>query len=153
MEIGAILLTLAVFFGAGLFVSKPFLFPEKKHNVDAENTEISSLLAEKDRFLGLIQELEQDHTLGKITDEDFPSMRADLMQKASKVLRKIDDRKSSSISIAAPAVKDQTTDIEDLLAKRRAQKIGRSDGFCPHCGKAIVKADKFCPSCGKNIAK
>lgn len=153
MEIGAILLTLAVLVAAAIFVSKPFLFPEKKYDSNAENTVISGLLAEKDRFLGLIQELEQDHTLGKITDEDYPSMRADLMQKASRALRKIDELKAAAPVATHTATKNTKVDLDDLLAKRRAQKVGRTDGFCPHCGKAVTKADKFCPSCGKNIAK
>lgn len=153
MEIGAILLTLAVFVAAALFVSKPFLFPERKHDLTAENTAISGLLAEKDRYLGLIQELEQDHALGKITDVDYPAMRADLMQKASKALRKIDELKAVAASSVPAAAKPSLADIDDLLAKRRAQKVGRTDGFCPHCGKPVTRSDKFCPSCGKTIAK
>lgn len=156
MEIGAILLTIAVLLMSALFVSKPYLFPEKQHDVEAENTEISSLLAEKDRYLGMVQILEQDHDLGKISDEDYTEMRADLLKKASTVLRKIDEIETTlnASALSTKAVKkaaDPTLDIEDLISQRRSLKKDRADGFCPHCGKAIVITDKFCPSCGKKV--
>lgn len=156
MEIGAILLTIAVLLMSALFVSKPYLFPEKAHDVEADNTEISSLLAEKDRYLGMIQILEQDHDLNKISDEDYSQMRADLLKKASTALRKIDElenilQATTTSTKATKKVTAANVDIEDLISQRRAMKKDRADGFCPHCGKAIVKTDKFCPSCGKKV--
>lgn len=158
MEIGAIFLTFAVLILSALFVSKPFLFPTRNHKAEAENAEISSLLAEKDRFLGLIQDLEQDHNLGKITDLDYPEMRADLMLKASKTLRKIEELETvlhleTSRSRAYKPVAEKTIELDDLLAIRRSQKKDRTDGFCPYCGKPITKVDKFCSHCGKKIDK
>jgi len=158
MEIGAIFLTLAVLLLAVLFISKPFLFPVKEHKAGSENARISALLADKDRYLGLIQELEQDHSLGRITDEDYPAMRSDLILKASNTLRKIEelDSETPHQTNQAPftrTVTEQRIELDDLLAKRRAQKKDRTDGFCPHCGKPVIKSDKFCSHCGKKIEK
>jgi len=158
MELGAIFLSLAVLLLAALFISQPFLFPAKEHKASAENAQISALLADKDRYLGLIQELEQDHSLGRITDEDYPAMRSDLMLKASNTLRKIEEleniisHQTFQTPLPRTAVK-QNIDLDDLLAMRRSQKKDRTDGFCPHCGKPVVKSDKFCSHCGKKIEK
>jgi NADH pyrophosphatase NudC (nudix superfamily) len=43
-------------------------------------------------------------------------------------------------------------DLEDLIAARRAARKEKSAGFCPKCGKPVLRSDRFCPSCGKPIS-
>ena len=173
MEPGAIILLLAVILLIAMFVARPFWGKRRILTVSAEEHEISSLLAERDRLLTALQELDFDHTLGKIPAEDYPGMRAGLLQNASNTLRRLDvlqpqsagagsdaegrveaviaaRRADASAEKPAPVAMDDE-DLEELVAARRAERKEKAAGFCPQCGKPIVRSDRFCPHCGKSI--
>ena len=169
MEIAAILLTLGVAILVGLYLYVPFL-ERQARRVTSEEHELSSLLAERDRVVNSLQELEFDFTLGKIPEGEYPAQRAALMQKGADILRQID-----SFSLQAGSTQDaesrlekaianrrkgtsagqtEPTDdeLESLIVSRRKTRRNKSAGFCPKCGKPVVVTDKFCPSCGKSLA-
>jgi hypothetical protein len=172
MELGAIFLTFALTLLAAGFIARPFFERRKIGVVSAEEHELSSLLAERDRLITALQELDFDNTLGKIPAEDYPSQRAALMQKAADAIRRLDElqprrisgkdaesrieaviasrRADAAINQQAPeAVSDD--DLEALISARRSERKEKSGGFCPKCGKPVLRTDKFCPSCGKSI--
>jgi hypothetical protein len=176
MELGAILLILALSALVALFVARPFLERRAFKMVSAEEHTSSSLMAERDRLIGALQELDFDNTLGKIPAEDYPVMRTQLLTQAADVLRKLDELTPSSekgrgqrtlaeerveAEIAArredavlePKAKTSgdDDDIEELLAARRAARKEKTAGFCSKCGKPMMKSDKFCPACGNPI--
>ena len=156
-----------------LFVARPFLERRRISNIPASSQELSALLAERDRLISALQELDFDHTLGKIPSQDYPIMRASLLQHASDVLRRLDalqpqisansDAESRVEAVIAARRADaavQTTqnhaisddDLEELVAARRSARKEKSAGFCPNCGKPVLRSDRFCPSCGKSIS-
>jgi len=175
MDIGAIFLLLSVCLLTGLFVARPFIERRRATVISADDQALSSLLAERDRLITALQELDFDHTLGKIPAQDYPSMRASLLQRASDVLRSLDalqpqnagdDDAESRVeaviaSRRADAAIEKTEkvekreisddDLDELVAARRAARTEKSAGFCPKCGKPVVRSDRFCPSCGKSI--
>lgn len=172
MEIGSIFLLLAVLMLASLFVARPFFEGRRMTAVSAEDQTLSSLMADRDRLILTLQELEFDHVLHKIPAEDYPTMRADLMQKAADVLRKLDAlqaksastdaesrleaviaaRRADSAQKAIPAINPVTDDsIEALIAARKATRKEKSGGFCAKCGKAVLSTDLFCPNCGQSL--
>ncbi|HEX7973422.1 MAG TPA: zinc ribbon domain-containing protein [Anaerolineales bacterium] len=117
MDIGSILLILALLLLVVLFISRPFfergsvtLAPQDA----TENHELSTLLAERDRILNALQELDFDHALGKIPEEDYPGQRAVLLQNGANTLRKLDALQT------APAEDDPEARIEAVIAARRA---------------------------------
>lgn len=170
MDIGAILLFLAVLILTVLFISRPFLEARKPASV-LQGHELSSLLAERDRVITALQELDFDNSLGKIPAEDYPQQRAELLQRGADVLRKIDALSPQSASsgdaekrieaaiaarradasIQASQGVDADDDIESLIAARRSERKEKSAGFCPNCGRPILSSDRFCPHCGKVI--
>ena len=166
MDLGAILLTLAVTILVGLFIARPFIQHRKNPGVINANHELSALLAKREQYIEAIQELDFDHALGKIPQEDYPTTRANLIRRAALVMKELSEMQhtgkspaeldsmleaeiSAKQSEAAQAAASSDDDIEDMLAARRATRKERSTGFCPNCGKPIFNSDKFCPSCGK----
>jgi len=173
MNLGAIFLVLAVALLVGVYIAQPFLTRSRRSTVSAEEHELSSLMAERDRVLTALQELDFDHTLGKIPSEDYPGMRTNLLQRGADILRKLDEHAPQSshkddaesrieaviASRRADAAVQQGQDskestitdfeIETLIADRRKENKERTNGFCPNCGKPVMKSDKFCPHCGK----
>jgi len=164
MDIGALLLLFAVVLGVAGFVARPFFERIRINVASPEEHELSSLLAERDRLITTLQELDFDHSLGKIPSDDYPATRADLLQRAADALRRLAESRveaavaarradaavgqTSAAPLAAPLDDDA---LEDILAARRAARGDKSAGFCPKCGKPVLRSDKFCPHCGKGI--
>ncbi len=173
MDIGAILLSLAVLILAALFVAFPFL--SRQRAARREQPAISLLMAERDRLLNALQELDFDHALGKIPAEDYPVQRASLLRQGAQVLRELDASRAPAGSDVKSAGDDAEArlesvitarradsavqgghgatdeDIETLIAGRRAARKDKAAGFCPKCGKPVLQSDRFCPACGKPL--
>ena len=169
MELTAIFFALAVLILVGMYLYAPFM-ERRARPVTEEEHELSALMAERDRVINSLQELDFDFKLGKIPENDYPTQRASLLQKGADILRQIDSlapqaasaqdtearleraiaaRRADS-SNAKPDVSDD--DIESMISSRRKGRPTKSAGFCPRCGKPVMVTDRFCPSCGKSLA-
>jgi hypothetical protein len=162
MEPIAIFLLLIVLALIVLFVTRPF-FERRRARPAQDSQELSSLLAERERVLTALQELDFDQGLGKIPAEDYPAQRTALLQKGAEVLRQLDalapdvaGQVGMKVHQAGGRAPRSTAplsddDLEDLLAIRRHTHKDKSAGFCPRCGKPVLKSDVFCPSCGSPL--
>ncbi len=152
MDTIAILLTLAVLILVGAYLYAPFMHNYGK-SVTAEERELSALLAERERMLSSLQELDFDFKLGKIPEGEYPDQRMSLLQKGADILRRIDALSAEHPREAAKTGGKKLTDaqIEALISKRRPERKGRFEGFCPKCGKPVLATDQFCPACGKAL--
>jgi hypothetical protein len=169
MDLSAIFFVLAVLILVGMYLYAPFS-ARVRRSATREEHNISSLMAERDRAINSLQELDFDNKLGKIPAADYPIQRAELLTKGAEILRKLDELQPASSSeanaedriekaIAArradlstparAAVSDD--DLESLIVERRKQRKDKSAGFCPRCGQPVVTKDRFCPSCGKSL--
>jgi len=179
--VGSILILLALLLLVGLFITRPIL-ENKGTAFSKDDHEISALLAERDRALNALQELDFDFTLGKIPVEDYPAQRALMLQYGVEVLRKLDthqaqasvesaeDRLEKAIagrrtdrdlggSLAAPTQPEKSARIyapndvlEEKIAERRRLRQEKAAGFCHHCGNPLQRSDQFCPRCGNRIS-
>ena len=103
---------------------------------------------EKTLALRAIKELEFDHAMGKVSEQDFAEMGLRLRTRAAGLLRQLDAGASYS------------TQIEQELARRLA-KAGSSASvdpggtrpgrFCTECGTASTAAARFCGQCGHKL--
>lgn len=178
MDIGSILLILSIFLLVAMFVFRPFFTYNSEtagldNRLDEEKRlqdhQYSAILAEKDRLLNTLQELEIDHGIGKIPEEDYPILRADLLTAGARILRKLDEieeqmqKNSTEDAAEIQVVKLETEEIlptstggmdpiEEMVTTRRRLREEKSAGFCPHCGKVIQKSDVYCPRCGSKVA-
>jgi hypothetical protein len=153
MELASVFLLLIVFLLVVLYVALPFV--RRVRSVRGVDQALSALLAERDRVLSALQELDFDNSLGKIPAEDYPSQRGVLVQRGAEILRQLDERlgaaqKPAAMRILAPAAASDD-DLEDLIAKRRSKRNGKTGGFCPQCGKPVLLSDQFCPKCGHSL--
>jgi len=167
MEISAILFTLAILILVSLYLYAPFTQRRGRHILEEEH-ELSALMAERDRVLSSLQELDFDFKLGKIPEEDYPGQRANLLKKGAELLRKLDEIAPGSVqgdtetrierAIAARRAdasgktpEPTGEEVESMISARRKGRKTKSAGFCPKCGKPIMTTDRFCPSCGKAL--
>jgi hypothetical protein len=139
--------------GVLLLVMAYVLWPLRKDVFlpKSEESARSRLLAEQERLLNALRELDFDHTLGKVLPEDYEVQRAALIRQGAEVMRQLDelararDRKSQK----AERVSDDL--VEEYLIRRRSERAEKGGGFCPNCGKAVLAADRFCSHCGHNL--
>ncbi len=184
MDIGSIFLILALLLLVALFVSRPLIEKERDQDTPQIKTidhERSSLLAERDRILNALQELDFDYALGKIPEEDYPPQRVRLVQMGADVLRKLDAlapqlvhqdaearleaaiaaRRADGVAAqgavgngrkpTVAVIAAPDDRLEALLADRRRERREKAGGFCPQCGGPVQKSDRFCPKCGAKI--
>lgn len=180
--VASLFLILAVALLVGLYISRPLVnrrsANEKLIRPAAEEKEIrrSTLLAERDRVLTALQDLEFDYTLGKIPAEDYPVQRVELLSKGANTLRALDELAGSATAASA---EDR---VEAAVAARRADAAVRSARQVeaavvgaparagvrrpPAAGEDDIeglvaarrqarqeKAGGFCPKCGRPVAK
>jgi zinc-ribbon domain len=178
MDIGSIFLILGLLVIVAIFISRPF-FERSTSEVSQAGHEQSSLLAERDRVLDTLQELDFDYALGKIPEADYPVQRAVLLQEGAQILRLLDTYEAEAPDTAAEARMEAAIaarrvatapqaagangsairlvaaspddNLEALIANRRRGRSEKSSGFCPQCGKPIQQSDRFCPKCGASI--
>jgi hypothetical protein len=168
MEIGALFLILALALLVGMFISRPFFVMESEPEVEESEPKPdqtadhlrSALLADRDRLLAALQELDFDYNLGKIPEDDYPPQRSVLTHDTAEVLRRLDELMPSAVVEAAPeppapaepvVVEPPDEALELLIAQRRRNRLEKAIGFCPRCGKPVKKSDKFCSRCGMPI--
>jgi hypothetical protein len=169
MELTAIFFSLAVLILVGIYLYSPFM-ERRARRVTEEEHELSALMAERDRVINSLQELDFDFKLGKIPEDDYPVQRSTLLQKGADILRRIDSlapqttsaqdtearleraiaARRADASVARVEVSDD--DIESMISSRRKSRSNKSAGFCPKCGKPVMVTDRFCPSCGKSLS-
>ena len=180
MDLGSVLLILALALLVGMILIQPFmriretekLIQERKTTQEKDHLR-SALLAEQERVLSALQELEFDYTLGKIPAEDYPHERAALLQHGAEVLRQLDalmptnGRHKSAEERIEAAVAARRADaaaahstaareldeVELAILERKRQQQVRPAGFCPKCGNPVSESDRFCSRCGNPVEK
>ena len=183
MDLGAILLIFSILILVVIFVSRPLLLSQPDQagtsQADAQDHKRSELLAEYERAIGALQELDFDNALGKIPAEEYPAQRAELLASGAETLKKIDalqaeipagnveerleaaiaarradqvavgGTSSGNFAVTAAAVGEDP--LEAMISARRQNRQEKSGGFCPRCGRPVLNSDRFCPHCGMTL--
>jgi RNA polymerase subunit RPABC4/transcription elongation factor Spt4 len=144
MELGALFVGLAMLVGSLPFVIKPFRGRASgrvsKANIlpnpeDKRKADLSALL-----------DLDFDYRTGKVSEEDYSTVRAQLVSDAAQYIQ------------LEKSLEDEQ--IEEMIAARRAKPsssqacsncghtIGADSHFCSQCGMVVTQG---CPSCGKPV--
>lgn len=160
MQIDSILFILAVLILVVFYISQPF--NRVSVHVGAEEQSLSALLAERDRILDALSELDFDNELGKIPAEIYPDQRADLVRHGAEIMRKLDNLPNIGIDAELEAIIDsrrtnqtkgsESEDLESMIAARKESSKSKVGKFCFNCGEPIILADKFCAHCGTELS-
>lgn len=168
LELGSLFLALALLLVVALYVGRPLL-ERRSVSVSEQDREVSALLAERDRILDALQELDFDHALGKIPSDEYPAQRARLLKRGADALRDLDQLQASEAEATAEdrleaAIAARRADtgkerppvppddpLETMIAARRRERSEKAAGFCPGCGQPVGKSDRFCARCGTTL--
>ena len=99
----------------------------------------------KEQLYASIKELEFDHSLGKLSDEEYHRQRSTLENQAVDILRELDllDEFSS----------ERIARIERDVAEARSglESRGGAASFCTACGAPRSASHRFCSQCGARL--
>jgi hypothetical protein len=155
MDVGSILVILAMFILVAGFLARPLL-EKRGFSVTQSSRHLSELQTERDKILLILQELDMDHAMGKIPTEDYESQRPGLIARGAAILREIDELGGSVFAPASvKATSEEGQDLEAIMEKEILRRRKRSSvepvAFCTKCGNRILAGDRFCTHCGTKV--
>ena len=162
MEIGAILFSLAMILLVAAYVLQPFAKSERGVHRDI-NRRLSALQAERDRVLDSIQEMDTDHSMGKVDQEDYRRQRLALTLEGAEILRKIDELQTApGTELDRKTQETKEMELEAAVAHRRGisslasspltkSNSNSGEGSCRECGEGISHGDRYCANCGVTL--
>jgi len=175
-----LLATLLLLAAVLVFVGYPLLHPGAPDAVEPASPPLlgqrERLLAERERALATLQELEFEHNIGNLSDEDYAALQAPQRRKAVAILRELDSIDDDGVNAPVsppPLVEDPTLDtrLEEDIARARARLAGgptddvatpatsiptdastpASAAVCPTCGAPHATGARFCAECGRPL--
>lgn len=127
-----------------LYISFPFfekrIFSRSKSVFKDDH--LGDLYAERDNLLTTIKDLEFDHEMGKMSNQDFAEMSSQYRGLAIDVLKDID------FSERDDGGKQRH---ENQFNERHLQEKERGMVFCTKCGVGCDIKDHFCSQCGQRL--
>lgn len=102
------------------------------------------LMEQRDALYAAIRELDFDHRMGKVDDEDYRRMRGDYTQQAVSLLKEVD--RGNGRSRAADDVEQEVASFRKKGGQGQAQASS-----CPSCGAKVKPNDRFCARCGSKV--
>lgn len=121
------LLGLAIVIIAAIYIAWPLLQPPvTSDGLPDRSTDREAMQREKESALAAIAEVDFDHRVGKMTEEDHASLRAGLEARALRALAALDE--------TAPEGSSDGT--------------SGTSGFCGACGLELAASARYCSGCG-----
>ena len=109
------------------YLALPIIRPEEARSSEA----LDALENERFRAFDAVRELDQDHEMGKLSDEDHAEMRGILKARAIDVMARMD----AAETVAA------TADHARPVCTSCKSHVGPQDRFCGQCGVALGAAE------------
>ena len=151
MALSSFLIVLVIFVLAGIIIVRPIL-EEQNISSPVVPQKYDSLLAERERLLSSIEDLDLEHDLQKISSQEHTRNRDILLSQAAEVLvqlDKVEKKVPRNMRVSSPP--DDKDDLEAMIEARRRELKGDESSFCSHCGKAVKPEDQFCGKCGEKL--
>ena len=114
-----------------------------------------ALDARYEAVLTALRDLDFDHAVGKVAEEDYAPLRQALLVKAAGVMTQLDERDAAEADVEARLE-------AEILALRQTRHAARdqdalvlspvSDGACPICKRASRPGDLYCAGCGTKLS-
>lgn len=158
MEISSILIGLVLLIASLAFVFLPFKQKQpaalKAHKVNGHHD------GRRESVLSALRDLDFDFRIGKVSEEDYTPLRAQLVAEAAQYIEqeKKEEDKLESLIQTRRAVKQKTMKCEHCgapmeIGQRFCPKCGSAvnKDLCPACGNKVRTSDQFCSSCGNRL--
>ncbi|MDP2645267.1 MAG: zinc ribbon domain-containing protein [Desulfobacterales bacterium] len=141
--------------GAGCWIILPLVRPSQSSGLTGDNIHgrIRQLISNKENTYAVIRELEFDLGMGKLSQEDYESLKKQYMIEAVNCMKEIEMLESGPPGPKELTEQDIENELEQEILRIRQQKPGRktTGRFCATCGSKVSLKDRFCVNCGVKI--
>ncbi len=174
MSIASLLIGLALLVLALPFVAGPIINERREKKFLTDEPEEDETQTRYQQILLALRDLDFDHKLGVVSNEDYPALRAQLLAEAAEARTAValdtaeKDKLDAQIEAAilarrrSPAAKAVTADSLTLTCRHCGELLDAGDkfcticgaptaDFCPQCEQRLDPDDKFCAGCGLNL--
>jgi len=138
---------LAIVLLAAFYVAWPLLQAAPVASPVADDVAAGTAEHDKDQALRAIREADFDHRTGKLSDEDYGVLRAELEGRALSAMAAIERANALHAAPPAPGAAPGATSPATSQAPRGAEP----GGFCPACGVRFARDARYCSGCGKKL--
>ncbi len=114
---------------------------------DFEDLELERVLSQKETALEAIRELEFDHAVGSLSDEDYAELKEKYERKAISVLKNL---RGMGEAGGHGSGQEKGRKMGAARAKRGGRQMAR-EFACPECGASFRPEARFCASCGVEL--
>jgi len=152
----AYIIIFALIIGAGYWTLKPLLQKDGLQNDYSHSPDdiMQQLNYKKEGAYATIQDLEFDLNMGKLSKEDFQTLKNQYMQEAAGYMKEIDNLTSLKAEKSTFPDKDIEKEIEQEVTSIRSQKSSSGEYvYCAFCGEKASVEDNFCGECGSTLEK
>jgi predicted nucleic acid-binding Zn ribbon protein len=155
MQISAVFIGFLLFVAAMAYVGLPFR--QRQTNASPLHA-ATSQEGKRETVIAALRDLDFDFRIGKVSEEDYQPLRAQLIAEAAQYLEaeeKEDKQLEEKIRTrrAVQTLKCEHCEAPIQAGQRFCSKCGSAVNAqsCPSCGKQIQAGDLFCSSCGGKI--
>jgi hypothetical protein len=141
--------------GAGYWIISPLMKSDQLNiSLTSESDErLEQLTSEKEGAYATIKELEFDLEMGKLSTEDYETLKGQYMLEALDCMKEIDALQSNESRRESLTEKDIEDEIEQEVSQLRSSRSSKTASvFCTHCGTKASSRDRFCSQCGTRIS-
>ena len=147
MSIAALLIGLALLILTIPFVAGPIINERREKKFLTDEPEEEEMQTRYQQILLALRDLDFDHQLGVVSDEDYPVLRAQLLAEAAQA------RTAVELDTAEKETLDAQIEAAILARRSPAAKTAATGNLtCRHCGEPLDAGDKFCAICGAQTA-
>lgn len=158
MELGAILIGFAMLIATVSVVARPL--QGKNTKKDPKSANLINPDEQHQSVLLALSDLDFDFQTGKVSDDDYSLLRAQLVAEAAIYIqseKSIEDNQIEAMISARKASQaknqkclncDKETEAGSHFCSHCRKAIGEN---CPSCGKAARASDSFCIACGTKL--
>jgi hypothetical protein len=118
MPLSSLLLLFALLVLVALFVARPLFAPDATEDTETPN-ELSPWIAERERVLDALAELDTDWQLGKVPEELYSGQRQQLVAKGAIAIRQLERLGESP---KKTSIRSDDAQLEKMIAARRAKR-------------------------------
>ncbi len=144
MLFGLALLAVSVF-----FVASPFRSPGMQKKTAGRGKPLQETVKvspdnRRQTVLLALRDLDFDYQAGKVAEDDYQALRANLLAEAAQLMESQERQKEDSIEALIQS-RRQARAAQPRLQEQPATNV------CPHCQAPLVEGAKFCSKCGSPV--
>lgn len=139
---------------SGYWIIRPLLNPEQLQDslTPDLNERLDQITLKKEGAYATIKELEFDLSMGKLSKEDFETMKEQYTLDALEYMEEIDQLQASEKRDSTLTEEEIEKNSEnEISVLRKAESTVKGSVFCTQCGEKASGQDQFCSSCGAEL--